>query len=104
MSLLRSLRPVRREFRRNAYKHRVLSRLLRQAHSILTRRCVVLAPWLRFYSLLSHDGASFTLPLPRALTNFLCHRHRRLVQKLTCTEYFVNCLFSRQLLVYTYIA
>ena len=80
MSLLRSLRPVHPEFRRNARKHPVLPGLPGHALSILTRRCVVPAPWLRFYSLLSHDGASFTLSLPRALTYFSCHLHRRLVR------------------------
>ena len=68
--LLRSLRPVRPEFRRNARKHPVFPGLLGHALSILTGRRVVLVPWLRFYSLLSHDGASFTLSLPRALTYF----------------------------------
>ena len=79
-SLLRSLRPVRPEFCCNVRKHPVLPWLPGHALSILTRRHVVPVPWLRFYSLLSHDGASFTLPLPRALTYFSCHLHRRLVR------------------------
>ena len=79
-SLLRSLRPVRPEFRRNARKHSVLPGLPGHTLSILTQRHVVPAPWLWFYSLLSYDGASFTLPLPRALTYFSCHLHRWLVR------------------------
>ena len=60
-SLLRSLRPVRPEFRSNTRKHPVLPESPGSAFSVLTRRHVVLAPCLNLYSLLSHDGASFIL-------------------------------------------
>ena len=45
-SLLRSLRPVRPEFRSNARKHPVLPESPGSAFSVLTRRHVVLAPCL----------------------------------------------------------
>jgi hypothetical protein len=49
-SLLRSLRPVRPEFRCNARKHPVLPVLPGNALYLLTRRRVVLTPWLHLSS------------------------------------------------------
>ena len=71
--LLHSLGPVGTEFHHNARKHPVLPGLPGHSLPLLTRHRVVLAPWLRFYSLPYHDGAGFTLPLPRALTYFSFH-------------------------------
>jgi len=49
-SLLRSLRPVRPEFRCNARKHPVLPVLPGNALYLLTRRRVLLTPWLHLSS------------------------------------------------------
>jgi len=49
-SLLRSLRPVRPEFRCNARKHPVLPVLPGNALYLLKRRRVVLTPWLHLSS------------------------------------------------------